>query len=80
MRIVRRSLRAVKVSSPVGDYDYSVRGVRFEGGRVLVDGNLGVWETTMVIEPSDWLGLARRAALPAAMVALAVASRRRLRR
>jgi hypothetical protein len=70
----------MKVSSPVGDYEYSVRSVRVEGGRVLVDGNLGVWETTMVIEPSDWVALAKRAALPAAVVALAVASRRRLRR
>jgi hypothetical protein len=70
----------MKISSPVGDYDYSVRAIRLEGGRVVVDGNLGVWETTMVIEPSDWARLAKRAALPTAMVALAVASRRRLRR
>jgi hypothetical protein len=69
----------VKVTSPVGEYEYLVKRVRLEGGSVVVDGSLGVWETTMSIEPSDWLRLARRAAAPVAVLA-AVAAVRHLRR
>jgi hypothetical protein len=69
----------VKVTSPVGEYEYLVKRVRLDGGSVAIDGSLGVWETTMSIEPSDWLALARRAAAPVAVFA-AVAALRRLRR
>jgi hypothetical protein len=61
----------VKVSSPVGDYEYRVQSVRFDRGRIVVAGNLGVWETTMEIEPGDWVRLGRRVAKPAAAVAAA---------
>jgi hypothetical protein len=70
----------VKVSSPVGDYEYRVQSVRFDRGRIVVAGNLGVWDTTMEIEPADWARLARRLARPAgavAAVAVAVAAARR---
>jgi hypothetical protein len=69
----------VKVTSPVGEYEYLVKRVRLDHGSVAIDGSLGVWETTMSIEPSDWLRLARRAAAPVALLA-AVAAARRLRR
>jgi hypothetical protein len=60
----------MKVNSPVGEYDYRVTSVRLApGGRIVVAGNLGVWDTTMEIEPSDWAALARRAAVPAAVAA-----------
>jgi hypothetical protein len=59
----------VKVTSPVGDYEYVVRSVRLDGGRIVVAGNLGVWDTTMEIEPGDWLKLVRRIARPAAAIA-----------
>jgi hypothetical protein len=62
----------VKVSSPIGDYDYKVKRVGFRNGRVEVVGSLGQWDTTMAIEPSDWLVLARRAA-PALALLTAVA-------
>jgi hypothetical protein len=63
----------MKVNSPVGEYDYRVTSVRLApGGRIVVAGNLGVWDTTMEIEPADWAALARRAAVPAGVVAAAV--------
>jgi hypothetical protein len=52
----------MKVSSPIGEYDYEVKRVALNHGRIEVVGSLGQWETTMAIEPSDWLVLARRAA------------------
>ena len=61
----------MKVESPVGEYEYRVRKVTLEGGRVRIAGSLGVWETTMEIEPADWLALARRAAPPLAILAVA---------
>ena len=70
----------MRVTSPVGEYEYRVRGVSFERGRIVVAGNLGVWETTMEIEPGDWLALGRRVARPAAaagLVTLLAAARRR---
>ena len=73
----------MKVTSPVGDYEYIVNEVRLEGGSIVVEGNLGVWETTMSIEPSDWAALGRRAARPAVVLAgigLAAAGVRRLTR
>ena len=68
----------MRVTSPVGEYEYRVRGVSFERGRIVVAGNLGVWETTMEIEPRDWLELGRRVALPAAVVGLTALGLRRL--
>src|SRR5438270_9175729 len=37
----------MKVSSPVGDYPYVVKKVRFNRGRLIVEGSLGMWDTTM---------------------------------
>ena len=68
----------MRVTSPVGEYEYRVRGVSFERGRIVVAGNLGVWETTMEIEPRDWLELGRWVALPAAVVGLTALGLRRL--
>jgi hypothetical protein len=73
----------MKVTSPVGEYEYEIKRVRLEGGSLVVEGNLGVWETTMSIEPGDWLRLARRAAKPLALIAGSagvVAAARRVRR
>ena len=73
----------MKVTSPVGDYEYEIKSVRLEGGSLVVEGNLGVWETTMSIEPADWIRLARRASKPLAVLAgtaAAVAAARRIRR
>jgi hypothetical protein len=71
----------MKVTSPVGDYDYEVRSVALRrDGHIVVAGNLGVWETTMEVEPSDWLRLARRLRRPAAVIAGVAAAGAMLRR
>jgi hypothetical protein len=72
----------VKVTSPVGEYEFLIKRVRLDGGSLVIDGSLGVWETTMQIEPADLLALARRSAAPLAVVAgglAALAAARRLR-
>jgi hypothetical protein len=48
----------------VGEYDYRVTAVRLGRGGVEVDGSLGQWQTTMVVEPKE---LAKAAALVAAL-------------
>jgi hypothetical protein len=69
----------VKVDSPVGQYDYLVRGVTLDGHGLHIAGSLGVWETTFTIEPADGLALARRVAPALGVVALAAVCRRVLR-
>jgi hypothetical protein len=66
----------MRINSPVGEYEYRVTGVKFDRGRIEVAGSLGQWETTVVIEPSDWLMLGRRAAPVLAGVAALAALKR----
>jgi hypothetical protein len=53
----------MRIKSPVGEYDYRVTGLRLRRSGLEVDGSLGQWQTTMVVEPKDlaplakWLGL-----------------------
>lgn len=61
----------MRISTPLGDYDYRVERVAVRGGQLEVTGRLGDWETTTVVERADLLALARRAA-PALVVAGAV--------
>ena len=61
----------MKVTSPVGDYPYEIRRVRVSGGRIVVEGGMGVWETTMEIEPADLAALARHLARPLGLLAAA---------
>jgi hypothetical protein len=70
----------MKITSPVGDYPYEVTGVSLRGGTIVVAGSLGVWETTMEIEPADWVALARRAAMPALALGAAGLTARTLHR
>jgi hypothetical protein len=70
----------VKVTSPVGEYEFLIKDVRFEHGSLVVDGSLGVWETTMSIEPADWLALARRVSTPLAVLAGGAAALAAVRR
>ena len=37
----------------MGDYDYRVTAVRLRRAGLEVDGSLGEWKTTMVVEPKD---------------------------
>ena len=69
----------MKVDSPVGQYDYLVRGVTLDARGVHIAGSLGVWETTFTIEPADGLALVRRVAPTLAAVAAATVCARALR-
>jgi hypothetical protein len=57
----------VKISSPVGEYDYHVEHVTLRDGRLEVIGRLGEWETTTFLDRSDLRNLLRKVA-PALMV------------
>jgi hypothetical protein len=37
----------------VGEYDYRVTAVRLGRDGLELDGSLGQWQTTMVVEPKD---------------------------
>ncbi len=71
---------SVRISSPIGDYEYRVERAAVRGGRLEVHGRLGEWETTTILEPSDLLALLRKAALPLMSVAALMAVTRWLRR
>jgi hypothetical protein len=43
----------MRVKSPVGEYDYRVTAVRLGRTGLEIDGGLGQWETTMVVEPKE---------------------------
>jgi hypothetical protein len=43
----------MRIRSPVGEYDYRVTAVRLKRDGIEVDGSLGQWPTTMVVEPRD---------------------------
>jgi hypothetical protein len=58
----------VKITTPLGDYDYRVERIGVRDGRLVVDGRLGEWETTMVVDRSDLLELVRRAAPALALI------------
>lgn len=62
----------MRIKSPVGEYDYRVTGVRLRRDGLEVDGSLGMWQTTMVLEPKDLA----KAAAPLALVALVALARR----
>ena len=43
----------MRVKSPVGEYDYRVTAARLGRDGLELDGSLGQWQTTMVVEPKD---------------------------
>jgi hypothetical protein len=53
----------MRIKSPVGDYDYRVTAVRLRRTGLEVDGSLGQWTTTMVVEPKDLAPVAKGLAL-----------------
>ena len=65
----------MRIKSPVGEYDYRVTALRLRPTGLEVDGALGQWETTMVVEPKDLAPLAKGLAL--LIPALFLLSRRR---
>jgi hypothetical protein len=57
----------MRVKSPVGEYDYRVTGVRLGRHGLELDGSLGQWQTTMVLEPKE-LAKALAVVLPLALL------------
>jgi len=43
----------MKVSSPVGDFPFEPRSLRYEQAGLVVEGAMGAWPATIRIEPSD---------------------------
>ena len=43
----------MRIKSPVGEYEYQVTALRLGREGLEVDGSLGQWQTTMVVEPKD---------------------------
>jgi hypothetical protein len=43
----------MRIKSPVGEYEYRVTALRLGREGLEVDGSLGQWQTTMVLEPKD---------------------------
>jgi hypothetical protein len=67
----------MRIKSPVGEYDYEVTALRLRRDGLEVDGRLGQWETTMVVEPKDLAPLAKGLGVVAALALVLVVSRRR---
>jgi hypothetical protein len=57
----------MRVKSPVGEYDYRVTAVRLGRQGLEVDGSLGQWQTTLVLEPKD-LAKATAVVVPLALL------------
>jgi hypothetical protein len=57
----------MRIKSPVGEYDYQVTALRLGRAGLEVDGSLGQWQTTMVVEPKE---LAKAAAVLVPLVFL----------
>jgi hypothetical protein len=70
----------VKISSPVGEYEYRVERVRLHNRRLEVQGSLGQWQTTTIFDGGDLQKLLRKSLFPLMLVCgLAAVTRRRNR-
>jgi hypothetical protein len=54
----------MKVSSPVGDFPFEARSLRFEAGGLVVEGAMGAWPATIRVGPADIPPLVRLVPLP----------------
>ena len=64
----------MKVTSPIGELPFTVRGVSVRDGHVVVEGELGAWRSRIEVGPTDVPMLARalRGPLLAAGAGIAV--------
>lgn len=69
----------MKVSSPVGDFPFTLTGVRLDRGRLVVEGQMGRWPASIVIDHHDLKPLRRfgPVAIAAAALTVGLAARRR---
>jgi hypothetical protein len=73
----------MKVSSPVGDFPFEPRSLRYESGGLIVEGAMGAWPATIRVEPADIPAILRaipRPVLAALVGALALCLLGRLAR
>ncbi len=48
----------MKVVSPAGDFDISIKELGVEGNSIVLKGQMGVWDSKIYLTPSDlWLFL-----------------------
>ena len=40
----------MKVSSPIGDFPFEARRLRFENGSIVIEGAMGAWPATVRME------------------------------
>jgi len=46
----------MKVVSPAGDFEISIKEAEIEGNSVIIKGQMGVWDSKIYLNPSDlWL-------------------------
>ena len=46
----------MKVISPAGDFEISIKEAEIEGNSVIIKGQMGVWDSKIYLSPSDlWL-------------------------
>jgi hypothetical protein len=63
----------MKVTSPIGELPFVVRGISLQDGHVVVEGELGAWRSRIEVGPEDlpMLGRVFRGPLIAAGLGLA---------
>lgn len=54
----------MKVTSPVGDFPYTVESVTLEGRRLVVHGRMGAWPAKAELGAQDFVEFARLARVP----------------
>lgn len=61
----------MKVTSPVGDFPFEPRALRFDGTSVVLEGDMGAWPATVTIDVHDLPRLVRLVPKPV-LLALAL--------
>jgi hypothetical protein len=70
----------MKVTSPIGELPFVVRGVSLRGGHVVVEGELGAWRSRIEVGAEDLPMLGRAFRGPLIMAGLGLAGLALLRR
>lgn len=69
----------MRVSSPVGEFPFSIERVGLRDGQPVIFGRMGRWPSEVRIEPSDLKQLACVTLAPASVLAVGAVARRRRR-
>lgn len=63
----------MKVSSPIGDFPFEARRLRFKDGSLVVEGAMGAWPATVQVEPADLPMLLRLVPVPVLALVVSLA-------